>query len=252
MLARAALALLLVMLWLPIGQHAFLVPHWMKVGTFIAPVLLYFCFAEGEGRAAYSGLRTLAVLMLVLYIVHQFEEHWLDVFGNEYAFYGAVNELLASALGQDAAGFEVLTPASIFVINTSLVWLVGLLAIESAGTRRFPVLAMNGIILVNAITHIVAAIIQQAYNPGLLSAALLFVPFALWFYHRALVVDGVPAQQAVASVIWALLAHVLMVGGLLGANWLRWYPEFLYFVALVLWSLVPLALFRGSTGQVEK
>jgi len=28
------------MLWVPIGRHDFLLKHWMKVGTFIAPLLL--------------------------------------------------------------------------------------------------------------------------------------------------------------------------------------------------------------------
>ncbi|MEM7736731.1 MAG: HXXEE domain-containing protein [Deinococcota bacterium] len=243
-LSLGFLVLLFAALWLPLGQHAFLVPHWMQVGTFMAPALLFMLFSERQTNTEGINFRTMSVIMLVLYIVHQFEEHWLDIFGNYYAFYPSVNALLAGVLGQDVTSFEVLTPLSIFVINTSLVWLVGFIAIGFGETTRFPALAMNGIILVNAVTHIMASVAQQAYNPGTLTSIVLFIPFALYFYRQVTVNNLVSGFEVVASLVWAILAHVLMVGGLIGANWLQIYPESYYHVALVVWSLVPIFVFR--------
>ncbi|MEM9172990.1 MAG: HXXEE domain-containing protein [Pseudomonadota bacterium] len=226
-------------LWIPLGQHTFLIPHWMKVGTFLAPILLFQLALTPDDKGGHSSVRTLATWMLVLYIIHQFEEHWVDAFGNLYAFHGSVNDLVAQALGQPAGSVEALTPMSIFVINTSLVWLVGLLAIWSSQRSVFPALSINAIILVNAMTHTLAAVVKAAYNPGLITALVLFLPFALLAY-RQLVKEGVTTRAEIwLSVIWAVLAHVIMVAGMLAANVFGFIPELAYHGALVFWSIVP-------------
>ncbi|MEM9345771.1 MAG: HXXEE domain-containing protein [Planctomycetota bacterium] len=247
------LVLLFAGLWLPLGQHDFLIPHWMKVGTFLAPVLLLMWFSEGRNQSERVDFRGMSVVMLALYIAHQFEEHWFDVFGQYYAFYQSVNALLAGVLGQEAEGFEVLTPLSIFVINTSLVWLVGFTAIQFSATTRFPALAMNGIILVNAGTHLLAAIAKQAYNPGTLTSVILFIPFSIYFYRLVLITKSATRFEVLASLAWAVSAHVLMVGGLIAANWLHVFPEIYYLIALVVWSLVPACAFRmnGKHKKIE-
>ncbi|MEO0604330.1 MAG: hypothetical protein AAF211_23040, partial [Myxococcota bacterium] len=129
-LTGAFVVLAFAMLWVPVGQHDFLIPHWMKVGTFMAPFLLFVAsaFRDDDARPAHTDLAVLSVWMLVAYIVHQFEEHWIDVLGNSYAFYDTVNGLLMGVFGVED-GPRPLTGAGIFVINTSLVWLVGALAL---------------------------------------------------------------------------------------------------------------------------
>ncbi|MEM6543231.1 MAG: hypothetical protein AAF634_18905, partial [Bacteroidota bacterium] len=77
-IVTAILALLFVMLWLPMGQHDFLIDHWMKIGTYAIPFLGIgiFAFKEaGKSRPLRSDLRFLAVLLLIAYLLHQFEEH---------------------------------------------------------------------------------------------------------------------------------------------------------------------------------
>lgn len=226
-------------LWIPLGQHAFLIPHWMKVGTYLAPILLFQFALQPFDRDSRSKARTLAMWMLVLYIIHQFEEHWVDVFGNVYAFQGSVNDLVTQALGQPTGSVEALTPLSIFVINTSLVWLVGLLAIWRSHRSMFPALAMNAIILVNAITHTLAAVVKTAYNPGLVTALALFLPFALFAYRRLLTEGATTRAEIALSLAWAVLAHVIMVSGMLAANVFDAIPALAYHGALVAWSIIP-------------
>ncbi|MEM7220976.1 MAG: HXXEE domain-containing protein [Pseudomonadota bacterium] len=226
-------------LWIPLGQHAFLILHWMKVGTFLAPILLFQLALTTPDRDSHSGVRALATWMLVLYIIHQFEEHWVDVFGNVYAFHGSVNDLVTQALGQPAGSVKALTPLSIFVINTSLVWLVGLLAIWRFHRSVFPALAMNAIILVNAFTHKLASLAKAAYNPGLFTALVLFLPFALLVYRR-LLREGVTTRAEIGlSVVWAAFAHVIMVAGMVAANVFNVIPALAYHGALIVWSIVP-------------
>lgn len=243
----SCLIVLFLMLWLPLGQQDFLIQNWMKLGAFIAPVLLMMFFVSNSSNCQLNigNFELMSVVMLVLYFIHQCEEHWLDLFGNYFAFYYYFNTLLAGVLGQNISSFEVLTPLSIFIINTSLVWLVGFTAILGANQYIFPSLAMNGIILINAFTHILAAIANQAYNPGLLTSVILFVPFSAFFYRRVLMDNVACRGQVIASLVWAIFAHVLMVGGLVGANWFHVYPESFYFVGLVLYSLAPMFFFRA-------
>ncbi|MEM6957957.1 MAG: HXXEE domain-containing protein [Myxococcota bacterium] len=232
------------LLWVPLGQTPFLVEHWMKVGVFFAPLLLL-AMATGqapEARWSIGDLPVASALLLVAYIAHQFEEHWIDAFGNPYAFYDTVNALLQGALGLDET--EVLSREGIFVINTSLVWLVGALAIVRSDRHAFPALAMAAIALFNAVTHVLAAVATRSYNPGLVTSIVVFAPVCLLVYRRYY--DGTPERRRriAASLLWSVLAHVVMVGGTIAANAFGAIPERAYFVALVFWSIVPCFLFR--------
>ena len=232
-------------LWLPLGQHEFLVPHWMKVGTFAAPFLLMGYTTSPSNRPRLSDPHFASILLLVAYIAHQFEEHWVDLLGNKYAFFAYVNTLVRGAIGTDDLSVAPLTPMGIFVINTSLVWLVGVIAILRARTHWFPVYAMAAIALVKGVTPVIGGIVTFAYNPGILTSVLLFLPLPVLFYRKVLRENPALLLPVIASLIWAVLAHILMVGGMLAANLFGVMPESLYFAALVVWSLMPLGLFRS-------
>ena len=232
-------------LGLLVGQPQWLVANWVKLGTLALPLLL----AAGLWARRRSDVpwtrdaQFLSVLMLAAYLVHQFEEHWIDVLGNQYAFFGYVNELLSGILSPGEP-IEPLTPAAILVTNTALVWLVGVLAIAFSSRQLFPMLALGGVVAVNAVAHINAAIVTRTYNPGLLTAGVLFVPLAGFVYWQFLRRDRAVIWPAVTSLVWAILAHALMGVGVLGANVFHLYPESWFFAALIAWSLVPVALYR--------
>ncbi|MEO1134463.1 MAG: HXXEE domain-containing protein, partial [Cyanobacteria bacterium J06639_1] len=116
-------------------------------------------------------------------------------------------------------------------------------------TYLFPALAMNGIVLVNAISHILSGVVNQSYNPGLLTAVLIFMPLAIAFYRNILLTNSMAKMQVVASLIWAVFAHVILISGLLAANWFRIIPESAYFAILVAWSVVPAFLFMTPVQQ---
>ena len=250
-LALAAMLLLFLMLWAPLGQYEFLIENWMKVGTYAAPILLFTFFSSNRANRAegttsiLADAKLMSVLLLVAYIVHQFEEHWIDIFGNKYAFYEYFNTLFLSVLGAQDSSVIILSREAIFLINTSLVWLVGVVAIWRSPKHLFPLLAMNGIVLVNAISHILPGIFQQSYNPGLLTAIIIFLPLAIAFYRKVLFTNPGAKLQVIASIVWAILAHVILITGLLSANWFELIPELVYFAVLVLWSVIPAFLFNN-------
>ncbi|MEM8768917.1 MAG: HXXEE domain-containing protein, partial [Pseudomonadota bacterium] len=130
-----------------------------------------------------------------------------------------------------------------------LVWLVGVIAVLFGRQHRFTVMALAAITLVNGATHIVAGLFTQSYNPGLLTSVILFLPLSLSYFYEILRHDAAARRLIAASLVWALLAHALMVGGLLAANLFGVIPESLYFLLLVLWSALPLMLFRKEINE---
>jgi len=243
----ASICLLFFMLWAPLGQYDFLIENWMKIGIYVAPFILFIFFScrTEQTVAVFSDTKLISVVLLVAYIIHQFEEHWIDISGNQYAFYEYFNTLFLGVLGVQDSSVIILSREAIFVINTSLVWLVGIIAIWRSPKQLFPVLAMNGIVLVNAISHIFPGILKQSYNPGLLTAIVIFLPMAIAFYRKVLFTNPGAKLQVIASIVWAILAHAILISGLLLANLFELIPEKVYFVVLVVWSVIPAFLFNN-------
>lgn len=241
-LSLAVLILAFSMLWLPLGQHDFLAAHWMKVGTFMAPFLLLVALTFRSAGDLRAEPRFLALLLLLAYIIHQFEEHWVDLYSRIYAFHPYLNTFLADLTGAEA-GTQFMSMAAVLVINTSLVWLVGALAIWRGGDHVFAPLCMTAIAVVNAGSHIGAGFANGGYNPGLLTSLVLFLPLGISVYLW-LLQSGLASLRLVGlSILWAILAHVIMIGGILILSWNPQVPELLYFVILIGWSILPAVLF---------
>jgi len=150
-----------------------LVAHWVYGGA-LAGVLL-FVLAPLVTRSWPMAL-TACFLLLPVYMVHQYEEHDDDRFRRFF------NETIGK-------GRDVLSPAAVFVTNVPGVW--GVIAVSLylawAVDIGFGLIAVY-LVLVNAIVHIVHALVFRRYNPGLGTAIALFIPlgaFGLWQVQRA-------------------------------------------------------------------
>lgn len=234
------------MLWLPMGQQGFLTEHWMKVGAYLAPIVLLFSFA---GRTKSDGpwfrdVRLLAALLLTAYLIHQVEEHWIDLMGRIYPLHEILNSLLRDRIGESAYG--AMTPKTLFLINTSLVWLPGLLAILTAPRHVFPTLAMAGIVLINGVAHLGQSLFGLSYNPGLLTAVVLFVPLGVTCYIVMLRRPDIRPKHIVASIVWGVGAHGLLIIGLMASAVYEWVPVGVYYLALIGWSILPSLVFRET------
>jgi hypothetical protein len=135
----------------------------------------------------------LTLAQLPLYMAHQVEEHANDRF----------RRFVNARFGADA-----LTPAAVAVINLPGVWGVILLAF-ALGALVHPGLGLAApyLSVVNAITHVGAAIAWRGSNPGLVSAVALLLP------GGALAIAVIPAQpwhHALALAV-ALAIHAAIV-----------------------------------------
>ena len=133
-------------------------------------------------------------LTLPIYMLHQYEE-W-D--GDRFRIY------INNHLGH---GKNLLTHKAGFVINIFGVWGVITVSLYLAFfiNTGFGLIATY-LVLVNAFVHIVAAFVLRSYNPGLISAIILFVPLGIYTMYRVNFVSHSAFQYLGIAI--AILIHV--------------------------------------------
>ncbi len=173
-------------------MKGWLAARWVTGAMFMCGALLLVLPAMPAGSVR------LIYLAGPLYMLHQVEEH----LGDRFRRY--VNTRMFG-------GVEALTVADVLWINLPGVWGLNLLALYAAlwfapgwGLAAFYLMLVNGI------AHLAMMIKLRDYNPGLASAALLFVPFSLF---GLVVVPGSLLQHlfglAVALVVHAAIMVVV-------------------------------------------
>ena len=149
--------------------------------------------------ASETGLvLALVYLQLPLYMLHQLEEHAGDRFRR------FVNDRMAG--GRDA-----LTPGATLVINVVGVWVVDLI-VPYLSFFVSPELGLIAVYLsvVNATVHLVAAVALRAYNPGLWTAILLFLPLGGWSLY-VLTSAGARIWAHALGLIVAVAIHAMIM-----------------------------------------
>jgi hypothetical protein len=142
-------------------------------------------------------------VLLATYLLHQFEEHGVDLLGRIYYFQAYANRALAER------GLE-LTSGAILRINTVLIWFAFLLAVW--GGRRFlwPGLAAAGLMLTNGFSHIAMAALRGEYNPGLASSVVLFLPIAIAYFRFVSRECRIGSNAVKGAVAYGVAGHLLL------------------------------------------
>lgn len=220
---------------------------WPWIGFVLAAILLSVLVFTDRFRtpgiaSRWNDPAWLAVLGLPLYMVHQFEEHGIDLAGVHYAFRAA----LCGTMGFADVSACPIPFSFITAVNVGSVW--GASALAYAFGRRRPLIALSayGIPLVNAVPHVASALKDQGYNPGLLTAILLFVPVGVWAMRVGLRA-GIGRRGVGAIILGGVLAHVVLMGSLL-AFLQGWIGAAVLAVIQVLNMAVPMAVALIATG----
>jgi hypothetical protein len=137
--------------------------NWVYGGA-LAGVLLLLLLPAIDG--GWSLALMLVFLQMPVYMLHQLEEH------DDERFRRYVDEMIGH-------GRDVLPSSAVFVINIG-VWVLNLISFALAahvgiGWGLIGVYAM----VINAIVHIADGIAKRAWNPGLVTAIVLFLPVGL-------------------------------------------------------------------------
>ena len=131
-------------------------------------------------------------LALVMYLLHQSEEHAYDFRGWRYAFVPSLNEgvgklLFSSVCAKGLAACPV-DPKMALYINTVMVWMgFGGCMLASHASQRFYLAGSLcwGTAIVNGLFgHILPAVLGFAYNPGLVQS-LVMVPLGVFIVRAS-------------------------------------------------------------------
>ena len=145
----------------------------------------------------YSILQILLYLHLPIYMIHQYEEH------DDNRFKAFVDEIF---------GYDSLDQRVIFIINVLGVWcLFSALILLSSFLHVGFGLGIAYLTIINAVSHVGAGIKLKAYNPGLITSLVLFIPLSgitlflasrapeiIWYHH-------------VAGIFVGIFVHVLII-----------------------------------------
>jgi hypothetical protein len=179
---------------------AWLADHWVAAAGFMAGALL---------ALAPLLVRTISLPLVLIflcspaYMIHQVEEHTKDRFRRFF------NQRLFG-------GREALTVADVLVVNLPLVWGLNLAALYAAlawGDGHG--LVAPYALIVNALVHIAAAVRLRIYNPGLVTAVLLFIPLGAVSIVVIGREPGVGLGYHLAALAIAVLLHVAIVAWVL-------------------------------------
>lgn len=163
--------------------------HYVHLVTDQLPVLL----------GNWSTALVLLYAQLIIYLLHQIEEHYVDRFRR------FVNEHMAG-------GADALTPRAVMWINVIGVWALYALILVVADSIDIGLgLIAVYTTLVNGLAHIGMAVALRQVNPGLWTSLGLFLPIGLWAWVALTAANGLGAGAHVVGLAVAVLVHVVII-----------------------------------------
>jgi hypothetical protein len=170
---------------------------WLPALAVIGAVLWLVLF-----RNEPASERALFAALLVIYMLHQIEEHlWpggFRQFANAHVFKSGNDDWPVDKGG-------------VALVNIGYVWLPVALAAVFPDQLRWLGLAWIGLTLVNALTHIVASIRFRIYNPGLVTSIVLFLPFTIWMLAREVSAGTLSGLQVMLILVLGVVLHLPVV-----------------------------------------
>jgi len=172
------------------------IQSWSRVGLplSIGLLLLSPFLLKGIGVILF-----LVFLQLPVYMFHQYEEH------AHGRFRDFVNQLIGG-------GKLILSDTAIFWINILLVWLLDLCILYIAVylNSAFGLIAAY-LTLVNGLSHVILALVQRRYNPGLWTSIVLFLPLGC----ASIIAITLATQAAIGyqfvGLVSAILVHAIIL-----------------------------------------
>jgi Protein of unknown function with HXXEE motif len=182
--------------------------HWMVACLPMAAAVAALLISSPPEELALTAIW----IQLIVYLLHEFEEHlWPG------GFKDFIDRTAVSLLRERFPNAKIpdhdfpLNDRVVFWINISFIWIAFPMFGVLAGTIdiRFGLfLPWTGI--VNAALHIVAGLAQRAYNPGLVVSVCLNIPTGIW--TLAIISDaGAGAVDQVLFLGIAVLGHLFLI-----------------------------------------
>lgn len=187
---------------------------WPYAGLGLAVALFAWLFVERrspQGPPWWGDPAVVLPLLWPMYLVHQFEEHGIDVRGRHFAFLGD----LCATLGHAHLAGCPADAAFVFAVNCVACPMA--FALPLFYRRRAPLVAAFGwsVPLVNAVAHVGSALAHRAYNPGLVTSLVLFAPMCAWMLRTMLRAGELTRAEVPWLFASGAAVHAVLMGSLL-------------------------------------
>jgi hypothetical protein len=182
---------------LEIRMPTFIADNWQKALPVLALIgvavwLALFRSDPASEQAMFAGL-------LVIYMLHQTEEHLWP---------GGFRQFTNARVFESGRDDWPVDAGGVALVNIGYVWLpVALAALFPQGLRWLG-LGWVALTLINAVTHIVTSIRFRCYNPGLVTAIVLFVPFTVWVLASEVSRGLLSGGEVALLVLLGVLLHI--------------------------------------------
>jgi hypothetical protein len=189
---------------------------WPWIGLVIAILILLLLFATNILRQDMQVSRWydpawLSWLAVTLYMLHQFEEYGVDLFGSKHAF----PDELCERLGLENYPACPIPHEFFLYVNIPLVWFFAVLSARFSPKNPFVGLGLYSVIISNAMAHIAVAAATQAYNPGLFSAIVIFLPSFFWLCKVYFFKGRFPKAGIGVLVATGIILHIILISSVL-------------------------------------
>lgn len=178
------------------------------VGGLILLCLLFFTRKlQADAKLPRWRDRTwLAWLAVVAYLAHNVEEYGVDMLGRHYEFPVNLSHMFSHGVQSPPNAFYL-------AVNLSIVWVA--LPLAAVLSKRHPLIGLAGysIMAVNFLTHL-GAFFSTGYNPGLLTAVVLFLPLTLWVAHALFGDKGLSYKGFGTVILVGVIAHAILLGSI--------------------------------------
>jgi len=170
---------------------------WQKVLPVLA-VLGAAAWIVAFGSAPASE-RAIFAAMLVLYMLHQIEEHLWP---------GGFRQFMNSHVFKSGDDDWPVDTGGVALVNIGYVWLPIGLAVTFPEALRWVGLGWIGLTLVNGISHIATSVRFRVYNPGVVTSVVLFLPFTIWALAHEFAAGLLSGGEVALVVVAGVLLHV--------------------------------------------
>jgi len=185
---------------------------WPYAALILAVVLGAVLLLQARTLGPGAGRNPVWVLGWVwpIYLVHMFEEHGIDLLGRRYAFLASLCELIGFPVVTDCPA----TPAFVFSVNVIACQVAFGLAFFLRKSRPLVAACAWGIPLVNLFAHLLPAVLTGRYNPGLLTALVLFAPGCAWMLWTVRRSGVLPPGSGWRIVATGVLTHLVLIASI--------------------------------------
>ena len=198
--------------------------QWPFVGLIMA--FLCILYLRFKGRMGVFYLPGWFALLLPIYMIHQFEEHGIDLFGQRFAF----QSYFCNVIGFHGELLNCpVTPEFIIAVNVGTVWILGTFSWLFGAKHPFLGASMAALLFVNGWIHFGSTLYHLNYNPGVATSVLLFLPVSIWVFYLCIKNKVLSYFQLGGALFCGVLIHLVLIGslrafqaGLTGHSLLLW------------------------------